>query len=297
MPNYLNLDYLHTFVVAAKTGKLTTTSEIVYLSHSAVSMQIKKLERRLDTELFIRNKDALTLTKDGQTLLNYANQMLNLNDDAVAKMRSANWSGTIVIGAPTDYSKIITNKLYPLLKEEFPNYNFKFVCSRSRELRKMIENGEVDFSIVAMEPQYPDDILLWEESLTWVCSNDFELPAKSPLPIAIFSDNCIMNDYALYSLKRSNVDFVINFTSKMMDNLVDAVKNKISVSLLPESLVTSDCNKVPEDYLSSNFNLQIGFTWNQDKKANSELKDKVLELTKQAIQQCDLIHQQTNSNN
>lgn len=289
MANYLNLDYLHTFVVAAKTGKLTTTSEIVYLSHSAVSMQIKKLETRLNTTLFIRNKDFLTLTKDGQTLLNFANQMLDLNDDAVAKMRSSNWSGKIVIGAPTDYSNMVTSKLYPLLKKEFPNYNFNFVCSRSRELRKMIENGEVDFSLIAMEPQYPDDVLLWEENLAWVCSKQFQFPTDSPLPIAIFSDNCIMNDYSLYSLKRSNADFAITFTSKMMDNLADAVKNKIAVSLLPESLVTSDCQKVPEDYLSTTFNLKIGFAWNQDKKANSEIKDKVLELTKQAVKKCESV--------
>lgn len=283
MTHYLNLDYLHNFVVAAKTGKLTTTSEIVYLSHSAVSMQIKKLETRLGTTLFVRNKDSLNLTKDGQLLLNYANKMLELNNDAVSKMDSSNWAGKYVIGVPTDYSGILTKYLYPKLIEQLPNYNFTFVCSRSRELRKMIENGEVDFAMAAMEPQYGDDIELWSEPLSWVCSKDFVHDEQRPLPVAIFSDNCIVNDYSLYSLRRSNTDFSIVFTSKMMDNLVDAVKNKIAVSLLPQSSINDNCKVISDKLLISNFDLKIGFTWKHDKKIDNNLLNKILELTTSSI--------------
>ncbi len=42
----LELDVLRTFVAIAETGNFTTAAEAVYRTPSAVSMQIKKLEKR-----------------------------------------------------------------------------------------------------------------------------------------------------------------------------------------------------------------------------------------------------------
>ncbi|NLR31562.1 LysR family transcriptional regulator [Levilactobacillus tujiorum] len=283
MADYLNLDYLHTFVVAAKTGKLTTTSDIVYLSHSAVSTQIKKLEHHVGATLFIRNKDALTLTKQGQTLLTYANQLLNLNDTTLAKLKSDDWVGKLVIGVPTDYAAFYTQEIYPRLMQHLPDYTISTVCSRSRVLRSQIEEGTVNFSIAAMESQFPDDIELWEEPLHWVCSKYFDLDAYDRLPVALFSDNCVINDYSLYSLRKSQQDFQVTFTSTMMDNVAACAKAGLAVALLPQSSITDDYQIIPEDRLSCPFTLKIGCTWNHNKPIATDLRKKLIDCVKDAV--------------
>lgn len=118
MSERFNLEYLNTFMIAAETGKFNTTAELVYLSHSSVSTQIKKLEDQVGTLLFIRNKDTLTLTQTGETLYNYAKKILELNDKAFNSMSNSNWEGAVTFGLPTDYSQLYLQRIYPLLKKK-----------------------------------------------------------------------------------------------------------------------------------------------------------------------------------
>lgn len=285
MADYLNLNYLHTFSVAAKTGKLTTTADIVYLSHSAVSTQIKKIEARIGAPLFIRHKDTLTLTHTGELLLEYANRMLELNADAVKKLNRSSHPHTLTIGIPTDYADFYTRFIYPKLAKALPDYSFSTVCSRSRIIRGEIAKGNIDFALAAMEPQYSQDILLWQESLHWVCGNGFHPDSEQPLPVALFADNCVDNDYALYSLRKSQKDFKITFTSTMMDNLASCVKQGIAVALLPQTLITSDFDLVPEAYLTCPFTLKIGSTWNHQNPLDSVILKKLQACTEKAVQE------------
>ena len=268
MEQYFNLEYLNTFLTAADTGKLNTTAELTYRSHSAVSTQIKKLEAQIGTPLFIRNKNTLTLTKGGEILYNYAKEILNTNHTAFKSLAGKTWDGNIAVGIPTDYAEAFMQKAYPRLEECLPNYYTTVDFSRSREIRKKIEERKLDIGMVALEPQYEDDILLWEEPLQWVCHKDFHHPEQGAFPVAVFSDDCIINNHSLYCLKKSNIDFRIVFTSKMMDNLADCVKAGAAISLLPKSMVTGNMQHIPDEFLPCPFTLKIGCTWNPNTDKN-----------------------------
>ena len=260
MNKHVNLEYLNTFVTAAETGKLSITSELVFRSPAAVSTQIKKLEEQFETELFIRSKNSLLLTKDGETLLRYAKDILNLNNAVFNSLKNEHWIGNIIFGIPTDYAKMFITYIYPKLKKNFPSYHFNTICSRSRIIRQSMEKGNISAAIVAMEPQFQDDLILWEEPLYWACAKGYTIPQNTPLPIALFSDDCIVNTYTLYSLKHTSVDYDIIFTSTMSENIEDAVRNGIAVSLLPASSITNDMDLLPSSFLASPLTLKVGFT-------------------------------------
>lgn len=264
MKERFNLEYLNTFVIAAETGKFNVTAEMVYRSHSSVSMQIKKLEEQINMPLFIRSKDTLTLTKVGETLYSYARQILDLNDSAFNSLNHSDWKGSLTFGVPTDYADFFIRFVYPKLQEEYPDFNLKTICSRSRELRNDIKTNHINAAMVAMEPQYSDDIFLWEEELCWVSSKDFIYEADSYLPIALFSDNCIINNHSLYCLKKTNINFKIVFASTMMDNIASCVKTGAAISLLPKSLITDEFRILPLDFLPCPFTLKIGLTWGEN---------------------------------
>ncbi len=164
---------------------------------------------------------------------------------------------------------------YPRLGKCLPNYHITIEFSRSREIRKKIEERKLNIGIVALEPQYEDDILLWEERLLWVCHKDFHRSKDDPFPVAIFSDDCIINNHALYCLKKSNIDFQIVFKSKMMDNLASCVKAGAAISLLPESMVTESMQQIPIEFLPCPLSLKIGCTWDShtDKRILNTILD------------------------
>jgi DNA-binding transcriptional LysR family regulator len=61
-------DLLRTFVKAIDTGSFTRAGEIVGRTQSAVSLQIRRLENLLQTQLFERDTHRMSLTDEGRTL-------------------------------------------------------------------------------------------------------------------------------------------------------------------------------------------------------------------------------------
>src|SRR5262245_29913416 len=85
MTALLDVDQLRTFIAIAETGSFTRAADIVHKTQSAVSMQMKRLEERLDRAIFARDGRASKLTEDGERLLDYARRIVKLNVEADRK--------------------------------------------------------------------------------------------------------------------------------------------------------------------------------------------------------------------
>ena len=79
MTAMLDIDQLRTFIAISETGSFTKAAEVVNKTQSAVSMQMKRLEERLERPIFSRDGRASKLTEDGQRLLDYARRIVKLN--------------------------------------------------------------------------------------------------------------------------------------------------------------------------------------------------------------------------
>ena len=77
MTAMLDIDQLRTFIAISDTGSFTKAAEVVNKTQSAVSMQMKRLEERLERPIFSRDGRASKLTEDGQRLLDYATIEIN----------------------------------------------------------------------------------------------------------------------------------------------------------------------------------------------------------------------------
>ncbi len=58
------------------TGSLTATATSLHLTQSALSHQLKDLEARIGSPLFIRKTRPVRFTSEGEILLNLANEIL-----------------------------------------------------------------------------------------------------------------------------------------------------------------------------------------------------------------------------
>src|SRR5580704_1595377 len=83
MPALLDVDQLRTFIAIVESGSFTKAADVVHKTQSAVSMQMKRLEERLERSIFARDGRASKLTEDGERLLDYARRIVRLNVEAV----------------------------------------------------------------------------------------------------------------------------------------------------------------------------------------------------------------------
>ncbi|CTQ61602.1 MAG: LysR family transcriptional regulator [Roseibium album] len=63
----LPLEWVRAFEVAARTGSFTAAAQETGLTQSAISQRIGKLEKRLETQLFLRQPRSISLTVEGET--------------------------------------------------------------------------------------------------------------------------------------------------------------------------------------------------------------------------------------
>ena len=110
------LKQLRAFCAVARTGKMTDAANELFLSQSAVSLQVKALESALETVLFERRGPNIQLTPEGRKLLDMARPLVegvdalpgrfakevHGNMDTGEVVIAAGESAGISIGTPAD---------------------------------------------------------------------------------------------------------------------------------------------------------------------------------------------------
>lgn len=74
----MDIGALKTFLEVAKTRHFGHAAENLYVSQSTVSARIKALEESLSTELFVRERSNIHLSKSGEALVSHAKSILTL---------------------------------------------------------------------------------------------------------------------------------------------------------------------------------------------------------------------------
>ncbi|GHJ99248.1 LysR family transcriptional regulator [Streptomyces sp. Y2F8-2] len=80
---------LRAFLAVAEELHFTRAATRLYVAQQALSRDIRRLERELGTELFVRTTRQVTLTPDGERLLPYARRVLDAQDDLLAAFGQA----------------------------------------------------------------------------------------------------------------------------------------------------------------------------------------------------------------
>jgi len=153
-----NLELYKVFYYVAKNKSITQASNELMVSQPAVSKSIKVLERDLNTELFNRNKDGVSLTNAGEILNNKINKAMELIISGEEDIDSLNnlEQGTINIGAG---NTIMQRFLMPYIKEFheiYPNINVIVHTVVTEELIKRAQVGLVDIVFTHLPNDIPN---------------------------------------------------------------------------------------------------------------------------------------------
>jgi len=155
------LKQLRAFCAVAKSGKMTDAAEELFLSQPAISLQIRALERELDTMLFERHGPRINMTREGQELYDMARPLLDglesLNQRFNRQIRGDLQSGEVVIAAGESTIIYLLPRLVAQFRENFPNIHVQLRNVTGRDGLAMIRDDEVDFAIGSMM-DIPSDI-------------------------------------------------------------------------------------------------------------------------------------------
>src|SRR5712671_7098782 len=190
MTALIDIDQLRTFIAIAETGSFTKAAEIVHKTQSAVSMQMKRLEERLDRPIFARDGRASKLTEDGQRLLDYARRIVKLNIEALAAFSDAELIGRVRLGVPDDYADRYLPEIMARFSRAYPGVELTVLCEPSVELFERIDANELDLAIVTDCGTTRASEAFRRERLLWVTSNRHATHLEERLPLALGRPTC-----------------------------------------------------------------------------------------------------------
>jgi DNA-binding transcriptional LysR family regulator len=203
----LDLGTLRSFVTIADSGSMTRAAGRLFMTQSAISMQIKRLESSLGMNVFERSAKGMKPTSEGEQLLQFANQMLALNDEAMGRLTSPDYEGLVRLGAPGD---VIYPHIPGILREfsrDFPRVQLKFSSSRTVVLREQFEQGLQDVVLTTEQKPGKGGKIVCTMPLTWVGAEEGTAWKKRPLPLCI-SRNCAFRPGITRALDDAGIDWV-----------------------------------------------------------------------------------------
>lgn len=234
----LELDMLRTLVAIADTGNFSAAAEAVFRTPSAVSMQVKKAESLVGRPLFKRDSRSVTLTMDGEQLLQHGRRMLALNREMMAQLAATKVSGVVRLGAPDDIAERALPDLLRRFAQTHCCVTVDVVVDHSSNLLKKVRNNELDLAAVTCDPKnlVPENVeVLFHERLTWAGARNGIAFEQDPLPISVWEEGCAWRNSGLKSLQDAKRNFRIAFMSAHISGQRAAILADLAIAPIPIS--------------------------------------------------------------
>jgi DNA-binding transcriptional LysR family regulator len=208
----LDPDLLKAFLAVAEHRSFTRAAAVLHRTQSAVSMQIKRLEERLDVTLLHRSKAGVGLTASGEGLRDYARRILALNAEAVGLMRERKAGGVIRLGVMDDYGTSVIPPLLASFAATHPPIRIEVETGLTYAMPARL--GEVYDLVIAMHPEGAGGgELLRRKRAVWAASTSCGIENDEPLPVALFPRGCLFRQWAADALDAAGRPWRLAFVS------------------------------------------------------------------------------------
>jgi len=191
----MDLADLRIFRAVVEEGGITRAAERLHRVQSNVTTRVRQLEDDLGVDLFIRSGKRLHLAPAGQVLLDYAERLLDLAEEARAAVQDSRPRGLFRLGAMESTAAVRLPALLNAYHRRHPEVTLELRTGNPKELATAVLAGELDAALAA-EPVADEPFekaLAFEEDLVIVAAADNPPVAERPhgsLTVLVFESGC-----------------------------------------------------------------------------------------------------------
>ncbi|HVA97164.1 MAG TPA: LysR family transcriptional regulator [Candidatus Acidoferrales bacterium] len=239
------IDELQRFLLVAKEGNLTKTAEKIFITQSALTQSIQRLEKDLQTKLFRHKGKQLQLTDDGKSLIILGEKILqlwaNAHDPQVRNGQTQTYAVGMFDNIALRLGKFLQNN------KQTAKYTLELTIDSSGKLLQQLHLGTLDAALCILNKNYtmPNNITLlrtYSEKLIPVSSKSFSKPI-SEIPFILYNrgsntraqiDELFMNHKIIPTIYAESTSVTFMRELALLGG---------GVALLPENFVTQDLDR------------------------------------------------------
>jgi len=243
----MNLDGFKVFCDLCDTGSFSRAAEASGITQSAVSQQIRAVEKRFGVPLLDRGRNGFNLTPEGRVYLEVSRDILARWDSLDSRFRLARGK----LGGKLRVASVISIALHdlpPLLKQfrkAHPGVEVTVDYRKAEEIYDAVEDGRADLGLVAYPKARPGlrAMTCWQERLVLVMPPGHPLKGKKPVSLSQLdgerfvglSPDIPTRQYLDKILRQAGVKVSLVAEVENIETVKAAVEAEQAISIIPET--------------------------------------------------------------
>jgi DNA-binding transcriptional LysR family regulator len=208
-------------------------TERVFVTQSALSLQMRRLEDIVRQPLFHRHGRKLRITPAGEHLLETARQMLAMNDRVLAALQGQALSGTVRIGLNQDFAEAFLPGVLRDFVTAHPDVQMQVRIGGSQELLDALRGEQLD--VVLCVRAAGDAQAIKTGPIEWL--GDARLLGRPELPLALLEPPCVFRATALRVLEEAGRKFKIVVETASLSGVRAAVQAGLAITCRSPSFI------------------------------------------------------------
>ncbi|MFB9328478.1 LysR family transcriptional regulator [Paenibacillus aurantiacus] len=232
---------LRIFQAVAREGSVTKAARTLGYVQSNITARIRQLETELGTTLFTRHNRGMDLSGSGRLLLQYADKVIGLLDEAALALSASDApGGALRIGSTQTAAAVRLPGLLTDYYSRYPNVSLSIATGHTQFLIDQVLRYELDGAFIGSATDHPDlqAMPTFEEELVVVTSPAIpDLEAALARPILVFTAGCSYRDILQAWVKSKGLAHSVMMEFGTLDAILGGVTAGLGISLLPLAVI------------------------------------------------------------
>ncbi len=251
----MNYEKLKTFIVVAEKKSFSEAAKRLFVTQPTITAQIKALEEELNTKLFERTTQKVSLTQSGFILMNHAKEIVRLNDTARKEITEIDniVHGELSIGCSFTIGEYIMPEFLKKFKDMYPLIQIKVDITNSNNIISNIKDQRVDVGLIetpiddseiVIESFLEDELILIASPLSLPSEKlSISMNELKALPLIVrekgSGTRAVVNQYLnQLNVKEEELNIVMELGST--EAIKAAVEAKLGVSITSKSAIKKE---------------------------------------------------------
>ena len=248
-------------IALSKTRHFGRAAEMVHVSQPALSVQIREMEQRLGTQLFLRDAGSpITLTPAGQDVLRTARRIMLELEQLEENLRWGDGlKGRLRLGLIPTVAPYLLPVALPLLQRLAPSLDLRVREAKTDALISDLADGRIDAAVLALPapatgletlPLFQDRFLLAGDACRVRAFASSPVPpepaALDPQDLLLLEEGHCLADQALEVCNLSRDTTQTDLSASSLSTLCGLAAAGFGLTLLPEIAFQTEQAASPE---------------------------------------------------
>jgi DNA-binding transcriptional LysR family regulator len=236
---------LRSFLAVVETRSFTAAGQQLGLGQSTISQHILRLENALGRRLIQRDTHSLSMTGDGDAMVEFARTVLEANARMERFFAEQVDRTNLRIGISEDFAMSGLSEVLSNFSSREPNVNLELTVGLSEVLYQRFDAGQLDVILAKRRPDDNRGRLAWKDELVWIGRQGLHLDPSEPVPLIAYAPPSITRSQAILALEEAQRNWRVACSSGSLNGLVAALRSGLGVAAHARRLIPAGLAPIP----------------------------------------------------